>query len=136
LPTRMLFLGFILMEICLIWVINVVKPCLAELEQHMLSWDFFRISRAWALTFCFPKSISYPSNFLPWETVFLLLLLALVNGWMSHLFTWFITDKLASDPWLPWEKIRWKKSLPRLLYIIFCQSCSYEFWQFSKVWHL
>ena len=30
---------------------------------HMLSWDYFRLSKAWTLIFCFPESISYHSIF-------------------------------------------------------------------------
>lgn len=32
----------------------------------------------------------------------------LLTVWMSHLFIWCITNKLALGPWLPWERIRWE----------------------------
>lgn len=94
------------MEIYPICVINTVKPCLTELGQHMLSWDYFRLSKAFALLFS--KNLSLTHSIFSHGKHYYYYRLCLLTVWMSHLFIWFITNKLALGPWLPWEGIRWE----------------------------
>lgn len=48
--------------------------------------------------------------------------------WMSHLFIWFITDRLAPGPRLPRGRIIWEQELLRLFHVILLWDCWYGFW--------
>lgn len=65
-------------EIYPICVINTVKPCLTELGQHMLSWDYFRLSKAFALLFS--KNLSLTHSIFSHGKHYYYYRLCLVNG--------------------------------------------------------